>query len=544
MACPDFAPRTVLWYALAAGSMMLAPTTGLAQDALGDGRALDGNLQAGGGYNTVRPDQRQIYQYRNAMLTGNVPIRSFRGNLGYTAPNDFRGELGSDEVFRFERDSFFSGLALQGFRSVEVVRDVIRTSNPNEFARFSVSRIGSGVSLADVRVRQGDQLYLPVGGVPVNDVTQTTRFLRSLSERDAMGATMGSVVGYGQNAQGGTIEIAASPLRGLFAEEILSAEDARALADPSRAPSNQFEPTRFENGVDPYVDLLDRFAQTAGEEETEGEDETTGTESEGLSEPESLQDRLDRLMTFEEQLRQFTDVIQKREAEAEAAAEAEAEGEGEESDGGSRMTPEGGPSFGPLSRMEQQRERMRRLTREMLRERIQYERPIVTDLAGTMDDLFNRQMRRAETLLADGRYFDAEAQFSGALEFRPNHPLAEVGLLNAQVGAGLFISAGTTLRRVAAAHPEVLVANYAEHLMPTMERRSDVLAILEKRLDEDSSFATTAALLVAYLGHLDQDPELVGRGLDALERQGDPDNLHALLSGIWLDPVEDDGEDR
>jgi hypothetical protein len=543
MACHDFASRTVLWCSLAAGGMMLAPTTGFAQDALGDGRALDSNLQVGGGYNTVRPDQRQIYQYRNAMLTGNVPIRSFRGNLGYTAPNDFRGELGSDEIFRFERDSYYSGLALQGFRSVEVVREAIQVANPNNFSRFSVSRMGSGVSLADVRVRQGDQMYLPVGGVPVNDVSQTTRFLRSLSERDAVGASMGSVVGYGQNARGGTIEIAASPLRGLFAEEILTAEEAAAAAGGSRAPSNQFEPTRLENGVDPYVDLLDRFSQTGAEQEP-GEDEATGAAGEEPAETESVQDRLNRLMTFEEQLRQFTDVIQKREAEAEAAeAAAETEDEGTNDEGDLRMTPEG-PSVGPLSRLEQQRERIRNLTREMLRERVRYDRPIVTDLAGTMDDLFNRQMRRAETLLADGRYFDAEAQFSGALEFRPNHPLAEIGMLNAQVGAGLFISAGSTLRRVAAAHPEVLVANYADHLMPSGERRADVLRILEQRLDEKSSFASTAALLVAYLGHLDQDPELVGRGLDALERQGDPDELHALLSGLWLDPVEDDGEDR
>src|SRR5437762_1643352 len=60
--------------------------------------ALDRNLQVGsGGVNTpTRPDFNTEVRMRNAIITGNAPGGvSFRGDVGYRAPGEFLGRLGT-----------------------------------------------------------------------------------------------------------------------------------------------------------------------------------------------------------------------------------------------------------------------------------------------------------------------------------------------------------------------------------------------------------------------------------------------------------------
>src|SRR5690554_6057717 len=90
---------TVLTAAAVTGLM-----TGVAhgQNALGDGRALDNNLQQGsGGINQgVSPLGGRIDP--NRVITGNVTGSTFfRDNVGYRAPGDFTDVSSDDELFRF-----------------------------------------------------------------------------------------------------------------------------------------------------------------------------------------------------------------------------------------------------------------------------------------------------------------------------------------------------------------------------------------------------------------------------------------------------------
>jgi hypothetical protein len=56
--------------------------------------------------NRVRPTVAQELSFRNALVTGNViGGREFRGDVGYSAAGDFRGRLGSDDFFSFQRNS-------------------------------------------------------------------------------------------------------------------------------------------------------------------------------------------------------------------------------------------------------------------------------------------------------------------------------------------------------------------------------------------------------------------------------------------------------
>jgi len=118
-----------------AGFAVAAPVH--AQNALGDGKALDRNLGTNtNGRNARRTSIVSEVELRNALLTGNVAGgRQFRGETGYTAPRDFRGETGSDDFFTFQADSFYSGLATQNLRGLGGVR--------NTFGRATLGQIGS-----------------------------------------------------------------------------------------------------------------------------------------------------------------------------------------------------------------------------------------------------------------------------------------------------------------------------------------------------------------------------------------------------------------
>ena len=101
-----------------------------AQNALGDGRALDNNLSTRGRYNNARPSLRDELAFRNSVVTGNAPNGlSFRGDVGYRAPGEFTGQLGSNDLFSFRRDSLQSGIAGMGIRGTEALQYQLALTN-------------------------------------------------------------------------------------------------------------------------------------------------------------------------------------------------------------------------------------------------------------------------------------------------------------------------------------------------------------------------------------------------------------------------------
>ncbi|MCK4873549.1 MAG: hypothetical protein KAS72_12560 [Phycisphaerales bacterium] len=502
----------------------LTAGTALGQHALGTGHALDNNLRVGsGGINSPWVDPRLVYRYRNAILTGNVPNRSFRGNLGYAAPNDFRDTLGSDDIFRFQRDSYMSGLAVQGVRGIRSVQSAFRMTDPNyQFTRFTVARSAQSVTTADVQRGQGRRLFAPIGAPAAADVLRGAEFIRLSSLAEASEGLRGTVLGYSETQDGGIVELTASPLRGIVPQSIIpptpaGREDAGETDQSRQDPriSSRLDISRLEVGADPYADLLDRLSRAAEAEQAGREPTDAGLES--------VADRMTRLMSYEEQFRLLTEVLEKRAAEDD---QTEDDGAADDSATGS-ASGEHGEWIGRPATFD---ELMDRLLPESARRDL----GPISDLAGTAKDLFSEQMRRAQAFLADERYFDAETHFATALRIQPGHPLARIGRLNAQLGAGLFLSAATTLRTLAVTHPEVLAPEYDQSLLPRPERVGHIVDHLREQMDQGGAFAPTAALLLAYLGHVTGDVELVATGLAVTREIGDPDGLADLLERLWL----------
>src|SRR5262245_3161088 len=95
----------------------------LGQNALGTGRGFERDLRIGGTGNTPRNDLRDELRMRNALVTGNVSGgKSLQIVRPYADTDDFRAALGSDELFRFRRDSFGVGSQDVGFRSTEAIQ--------------------------------------------------------------------------------------------------------------------------------------------------------------------------------------------------------------------------------------------------------------------------------------------------------------------------------------------------------------------------------------------------------------------------------------
>src|SRR6185295_9087936 len=105
-------------------ALSLAVSPAAAQNALGNGTALDRNLQQGsGGKNAKGRDIKAEIQFQNAIITGNAPGgKSFHGDVGYLAADEIRANLGSNDLFSYYRDSSQSVLPAIGIRGTDALR--------------------------------------------------------------------------------------------------------------------------------------------------------------------------------------------------------------------------------------------------------------------------------------------------------------------------------------------------------------------------------------------------------------------------------------
>ncbi|MEX2218172.1 MAG: hypothetical protein WD749_05375, partial [Phycisphaerales bacterium] len=155
-------------------------------------------------------------------------------------------------------------------------------------------------------------------------------------------------------------------------------------------------------------------------------------------------------------------------------------------------------------------------------------------------DPYAQAMRIAQDHLAGGRYFDAEERFTSALGARPGDPMAAAGRVNAELGAGMFLSASLNLRSLLVQHPEMAAVKYAQDLMPRPDRVGPLMDRLTELSGEDTPQGRDAGLLLAYMGYQTGGEPALRKGLEAMSRGGcaAPDQMHRLadmLRAVWLE---------
>ncbi|MEM8834269.1 MAG: hypothetical protein AAGD00_00480 [Planctomycetota bacterium] len=542
----------------------------MGQNALGAGRALDANLQQGsGGLNTrgqsviqpLLPTLNNDLSFRNAVVTGNARFgRSFRGEVGYFATDDFAGELNDSraEFYQFERDStsaadiVYSGLATRNLRGLTSVQNTLnnplygQTQSPS--SGLVLRRPGTG---AQARVvGQGDLIEAEIDRTDAIPGT-----LRSASASNLGLANSPALMGFDPRARGEPLMLTASGLMGL-----------RSLPIDSTA-------------MGAYQWQLDRADAAGASEEGEGFSVAGESEARVLTPHERVVNDL-RIGLDRTGERVGSDTLGERVGggpvgapvtprPAGAVNEAGAGSRvGEGADAGSadavetsldrirsmllqgvvpvmpgaddlETDPEGEPSDAEFERV---LEEANELLDEENRRRLEH---LYLD---TETGVYGANMRAGEEALAERKWFTAEERFSAALRGRPGDAMAAAGRIHAQLGAGMYRSAASNLRNLFTAYPELLTQRYEERLLPRAERLERVRTQLRGKTSRDTEIGRDAALLLAYLGFQHENRADVLDGFAALERiddatGGERKALIELVRTLWLDDAEQDTDE-
>lgn len=159
----------------------------------------------------------------------------------------------------------------------------------------------------------------------------------------------------------------------------------------------------------------------------------------------------------------------------------------------------------------------------------------VQTMAGKRDSQVNALYGEAEKLMAAGRYFDAEAKYRQILVLSDDQPLAEVGMANAMIGAGMIRSAAAQLHDTFARHPELITVRYDPKLLPAVERLGDIDKLLRKSMQDSGESAARSAIVMAYLGYQFRNPNMMEYGLLIGQTRQPKDPLWEVLRKVWLD---------
>ncbi len=567
--------------------------------------ALDNNLQQGtGGVNPAA--QQTDYAARNQVIYGNVSgLGYFRGQLDYGDPRAFQGRLGSDDLFRFQAQSFSSTNLPAGVGTTIPSSVVVQRSftapppgaapvyqggamNPSgliapgggvydptrgAYINASVDQNTSQTQLAEFQAAQGRKLQIigsSLMGVrrqEVNPYTSINRFApgnpngtANQPALDEQTQRFGQVYGTYNPAerQTMTLEMAglveqsmlplpksSSQVQGQLLPLTVTGQPGKTLDDQvtdietrmfSILGSAQADP-----GQDIYMDRLrairgyrpepkeDKPNQGNGEAQPEGPlanpllaaPETDDAREAREEREAAIQAHLDRVLGNDQKQNKEKPKDQNNTGD-----------EPEEDDMTRReqykSVLEGTSTFAASGRTEKERQAYQRFL-----ERMRYDLPAIRSFAGQGESAVNNIMRKAEDLLAQEQYMSAEREFGKLVAALPKYPLARVGLIHAQFGAGMLQSASLNLRQLLTQHPELAATRYDAALLP----KADRLKIVRDKLDDmaDNARRPDAGIALAYLGYQTGNDKLVAYGLDKAQAKAPAEPTIILLRQVWLD---------
>ncbi|MCX5659880.1 MAG: hypothetical protein NTW19_09180 [Planctomycetota bacterium] len=553
--------------------------------------ALDNNLQVGtGGLNGA---QAPIdYNARNNIVTGNVSgLGSFHGNVGYRAPGEFSGSTASDSTFRFNAQSYPTAQGIRPLNqtpSISVFRSEAPTSvgqlgqitastpliiprsavpgilgNEQPGLRYNGTSITSGV-LGTVQQSQGRMLELsatPLLGLRVDEArpaadAQTPNPARPATDdprnpNNRTDSNAPPTPDDGTSPRGN--DPASTRSIGQFAPSLTLGEQIQnqlAAGKPvdaglgldqaiARMQASLFSPLGSASaapGEDAYVDLLQRIQRnrdlaagkpveplppvatpptTPPADGSQPPVKPTGFDTTG---PQPVSPGSNELAAaLPAPAPQELETARLARVNALRAARGLPAETSATPNPAAQPAPDNAPIPGRLGD---------------LVGALNYNLPPMPTLAGKRDDRVNKLLRDAETDMATARYFDAEAKYRQAQSAGPDQPLATVGMIHAQLGAGLVRSASLNLRTLLERHPEIIATRYDARLLP----RADRLERARKDLQEMTRTTGRAEppMLLAYLGYQVNSPAVTRLALDQAQAIAPTDPLLVLLRRIWL----------
>ena len=523
-----------------------------AQNALGDGTGLANPLDVyQRQFNSEsRTDQfRREIQFQNAIVTGRAAGGlSFRGDAGYGSALEFRGELGSDVTYAFRRDSAISGLAAQGVSGTDALRF--------QFALSTGSAAPAGYTGSGIVARDPSRIVLPASAFPARPLGDSAdpmrsiplgertyqelaaagetlraeaRDLRSVSglvgQRSLNPATVQTVdLGLGRQSY----DVVASPAAGVRMRPIDSPlvlggmrPESTALRTAETSPGMLSAINRqiVRRPADPLRPVVDA-TNSAGTDPAQADQAATDP---AVSDP--LNPTIPGVPNpiMPDPLDPNTDPNADPNTEP---ADTGLLTQGRLSTIREMLSIDGG---GPLDEGDLF---LSDLEIEPLRGVPRVEALVERKAGLEADAAYVLHMARAQSLLTEGRYFDAEERFVTALSIRPNDPTAMIGRVHAQMGGGLLRSASANLLETFTRFPELVGVRYATNLLPSAER----LELLLKELGFAADLPQASiGLMRAYVGYQSDNQPLLLDGLEQL-RSGSRSELALakLLGQVWV----------
>lgn len=519
--------------ALAGLAMSVVASPAVAQNALGDGRRLDRSLNTQSNYNSGGSRRAFVddLRVRNAVVTGNAAGgRSFRGDVGYTGSSDFRGSLGSEDIFTFRRDaSFAPGFNSGASRGISGLQTQLGatsgsniTSAGSNLARdqggLLVRRAGAGATSADFTgqdaagtrrsatrgIGSSDRVDLRSDYADYSDISPNahvgTGALRSTAAYTTSESFKPATFGQRREEDGSITSLTASSLRGVRA--MTTAPDGSVVEPPTSSNAGArnamtasastmintqaglTNPAASRPAVAPaktaYDALMDRYKEQTGT--------TLGDGAAGSV--ESWQKQLD-------------EVRQTLEGGADSSTTLE-------SGVGGVALPVDQPGPAPVRLYNQ-------TTIDLILKQAGKTDQLLMTAEGRLG-AFGERMRRGEQALASGRYFDAEESFSTCLTLRPGDVAASIGRVHAQLGAGMFLSAALNLRMTLGANPAAVGERYGPNLLPSAARCATIIEELRTNARSQDRLGYESAILLAYLGFQTGDRAVTIEGLDSIDR--------------------------
>ena len=575
-----------------------------AQNALGDGTALDANSGQGGRVNYTKPSFARELSFRNAIATGNAPGGlSFRGDLGYRAAGEFTGQLGSDSLFAFRRDSLYSGLAGMGIRGTDALQyqfalttgsappqnlmgnlSVSRSDYSNYSNPYSANQFGSSSNVSPLGInnetdaldRRGRGLSASEPTLQYQDSSSMLGTLRSSSTYTTTSNLQPAIMSvYLEGVDRKPVGLVASPLLGITSIPLVQTFDkvpnplvarpqsTSTTIDPDGNPSRTPGSARLETSYDGIVaQMRERVEEMRARPQINAATPNSDGPADGETNDEwlirQMQELRDKLYGQTPANDNQPDPASDPNANDDTNTDANPLDAINDPDSplDKRLEDfETGININaqPVELYDPTQMNIDPETLEVLRGSAANEIQRLLDPGADKRDIYVEHMTAGERLIANGRYFDAEERFTYALSLRPRDVSAQLGRLHAQIGAGMVLSASVNLQALLSQRPEIIASRYSGDLLPSKPRTESLIIRLKERAGltslqystrrlESNRVRVSSAMVLAYLGYQIDDSESVQQAIQVInERGSDSDKRFAsLLSQLWLNTSAQD----
>ena len=530
------------------------------------GNALDASLRIGAnGQRDSRnlPSFRPDFQVGNLMVTGSLAgSKNFRGDVGYLAASDFRGELAGDDIYKELQDSAFSqiqfvnsplandryasaaGMGMYEYRrdftpaeqiyntfeAGSINQDRIRLDRTNAYTSssnlYDTAVTPSSLFLIQEETADSDRLMLlSVESNAIQGIYKR-RFDPSIPQA---GIGLHERAAISSGLSDGSINREELGLPYLSPTASIPAEDAlNGLAAEARIDARVNSMQRI-GDAEAELDAYQKIVRGIVEQYGDMENVNINADPAVLEEIRKEMDLLRELTTGVYAPRDADGnpltaralLSEEEELQAELAAVTAAldEPDGEE-------IAESEEEMEARIKAEERRVFLDRAA-EIIRNGGEIS-SFVEGQRGRIAEL----MKRGEELLGRGAFFDAEARFDHVLDINPGNPMALLGRANAQLGAGLFLSSALSLRKLFSNYPEIAGSRLAGSLLPNRTRlifsKQKIMERIERKRDLPSY-----GLCLAYVGRLLEEPATIKQGLELMDSNPQDESLSYFLQEVW-----------